>query len=71
MATPMHFVNSSQISYVGYDKETKELFIKFKNNSVYRYARVPQDEYNNLLKAESVGKYFTEHIKNEYEGIKI
>jgi hypothetical protein len=30
MATPMHPVTSSHLSYIGYDEDTKDLFIRFK-----------------------------------------
>jgi hypothetical protein len=71
MATPMHPVKSSQISYIGYDEDSKELFVTFKNGSTYKYEDVPKNRYEQLMNCESIGKYFGEMIKNVYEFTKI
>lgn len=65
-------VESSQISGVGYDLETETLGIRFKPQgkypaSEYHYANVGPLLYAELLSAESVGKFFTEHIKKHPE----
>mgnify|MGYP001590181677 FL=1 len=55
---------SSQISHLGYDKDTQTLALKFKHGgSVYRYDSVPPALYEELCKAESVGAFFGKHIK--------
>lgn len=64
-------VNSSQISYIGYDKETHELFITFKNGSTYKYEDVPLFKFNNMKVDSSIGKYFSMYIKNMYVTTKI
>lgn len=56
-------VNSSAISTVGYNDETKALYITFRLGAEYIYPDVPQQEYINLISASSVGRYFNEHIK--------
>ena len=71
MATPIYPVNSSQISYIGYDEETKELFVTFKNGSTYKYKDVPLFKFNNMKVDPSVGKYFNMYIKDIYVGTKI
>lgn len=71
MATPMYPVNSSQISYIGYDEETKELFITFKNGSTYKYEDVPEDIYKILLSSPTKGKYFADNIKDKYKTTKL
>ena len=71
MATPMYPVNSSQLSYVGYDEETQELFITFKNGSTYKYTDVPKYIFTNLRSTTSVGTYFSDFVKNSYEYTKI
>ena len=63
-------VESSQISEVGYEPETETLGIRFKATklypvSEYHYSFVPQDVHAALLTAESVGRYFAEHIKQQ------
>lgn len=71
MTTPMHPVISSQISYVGYEEETKELFVTFKNGSTYKYEGVSKNIFDTLLSSTSVGSYFFMEIKNHYNFIKI
>jgi hypothetical protein len=71
MATPIYPVKSSQLAYIGYEKEEKHLFITFKNGSVYRYEDVNESTFLGLKFAESVGKYFAEHIRDNYEFSKI
>ena len=62
---------SSNIESVGYDRESETLEIEFKSGGVYRYSNVPHTAYTNLVMAESVGKYFHQHIKGEYEYEKV
>lgn len=71
MATPMYPVTSSQLSYIGYDEDTKELFITFKNGSTYRYENVPMHVFHELKHTKSVGTYFSDSIKNIYKFTKI
>jgi len=42
------------------------LDVEFKSGQAYRYEGVPIAEYTKMLAAESVGKYFIEHIKTNY-----
>lgn len=61
-------VTSSNIRRVGYDAENKELHIEFYTNAaIYKYLNVEAEEFNNLLAAESVGRYFHQNIKGKYE----
>lgn len=64
-------VTSSNLDSVAYDMDKQELYVKFKNNSVYKYLKVPSTEYDNLLGAESAGKYLNQHIKPLYQVEKI
>lgn len=69
----MYPVNSSQLSYVGYDYKSKELFITFKNGSNYMFKDVESHTYENMMKATdtSIGKYFSMYIKDKYKTFKI
>lgn len=71
MTTPMHPVNSSQISYIGYDDATQCLYVTFKNNSTYKYDNVPRDIFEAMLKSDSVGKYLNLKVKGVYNSTKI
>jgi hypothetical protein len=59
-------VKSSNIKSVGYDPEQKILEIEFKSGSVYQYEEVPEDVFQEMLVAESVGKYFNTQVKGIY-----
>lgn len=64
-------VNSSMISAVGYDKDTRSLRVQFKNHDVWEYSGVDEAQYNALLSAKSVGSHFHKHIKGKFEAEKI
>lgn len=59
-------VQSTNLLAVGYDAQTQELFIRFRNGSLYVYANVPQHVYDGLMSAPSYGKYHAAYIKNAY-----
>jgi len=57
-------VESSQIQAIGYDAAALRLFILFKNGAAtYAYENVSEILYENLMKAESIGSYFSRNIK--------
>ena len=64
-----YFIESSHLEAVAYDEG--ELLVKFKNGAEYKYSDVPEDEFSNMLNAESHGEYFYKHIRNRYEYVKI
>ena len=65
-------VKSSNIAAVGYDKdELRYVYIRFLNGSVYRYDGVSDEHYEGMMHADSVGRYFNEHIKGAYQYEKI
>lgn len=60
-------VESSRIREVGYDESSEVLGIRFIRGdgySEYHYRHVPSRVHRALLKAESIGTYFAENIKN-------
>lgn len=67
----MQSVNSSDLSEVGYDADNNLLIVEFKNGNVYQYGLVPQEVFDGLISAESVGKYFNQFIKGNYSYSKI
>lgn len=58
--------SSSHIVSVGYDKPTKTLEVEFTESLVYQYFDVPQEIYDGLLKAKSVGQYFYAYINKQF-----
>lgn len=59
-------VDSSNLASVGYDSGNKILEIEFNSGSIYEYYNVPEYEYQNLMNADSHGKYFIANIRNDY-----
>lgn len=60
-------IESSNIEGAGYNNKTKQLWVAFKGNKVYRYDLVPKKLFEELLQAESKGKYLNEHIKANFK----
>ena len=57
-------VSSRAIESVGSRKGTLE--IEFPDGDVYQYFAVPQLVFLQLLRAESMGAFFNERIRDEY-----
>lgn len=67
----MQPVVSSNIAQVGYEQETKHLYVEFNNGTVYRYLDVNEEVYEQLVNAASVGKFLNAEIKpnHNYERV--
>lgn len=66
-ATP----ESSNIASIAYSSAEQVLQVTFKNGGCYKYANVPEDVYDQIESAESVGKFFFACIKGKYEHEKV
>lgn len=70
-------VKSSLISGVHYDAEKKVLYVEFlrkqtqAKRSIYAYADVPSDKVQAMLADKSIGSYFLNRIKPDYQFTKI
>jgi hypothetical protein len=51
-------VDSSTMRSVGYEARSRILEIEFNSGAVYQYVGVPARTYQQLLAAESKGRYF-------------
>jgi len=60
-------VVSSSVKSAGYDDCTNELLIEFMSGVKYAYTNVPKEVYNNLLLAESKGKFVSSEVKGKFE----
>lgn len=58
-------LTSSNLVAAGYEASSQILRIQFKN-ATYDYFGVPEFIFQNLLTADSHGKYHAAHIKNSY-----
>ena len=60
-------VDSTLISEVGYDADLEKLTVIFKKSGgKYIYSGVPQETYNLMMAAESLGGYFLKHVKPKF-----
>ena len=59
-------VQSSSIKSVGFDRHHHTLVIEFLHGGTYEYAEVPEHVFHELLHAESKGRYFLEHIRDNF-----
>ena len=58
-------VSSSNVISVGYDGDSMTLEIEF-NNGIYQYYDVPEDIFQELINASSIGSFIHQNIKNNY-----
>ena len=64
----MPYVTSSVIARVEYDADAEELLVWFvETGGPYAYLDVPEDVYEALLAAPSIGAYFNSKIRERYE----
>lgn len=58
-------VNSSMITSVGHDPDSKVMEVKFKNSKTYTYPDVEVEDFEALRDAPSVGKHFNEFWRQQ------
>ena len=67
-------VVSSNLEFISYDEPKAELSVWFKsrkNEEHYVYSKVTVITFNDLMKAESKGRYFQKSIRNVFQVIKV
>jgi hypothetical protein len=64
----MVYVQSTAIEKVGYDPASGDLRATFRGSGkTYVYHDVPQELYDGLLFADSVGAFFNAHIRDSFD----
>lgn len=57
------YVDSSMLSWVAYDAEEEVLTVEFVNNGeIWAYYEIPQEIYDELLEAPSVGRFMRANV---------
>ena len=71
-SVPLHSVDSSCFSEIGYDSEWETLVVRFRENNSYLYAygNFSQSDYNQFKNASSLGTYYNTYIKGQYPSTK-
>lgn len=60
---------SSMVQAYGYHAPTETLAVRFGAAKVYHYKNVPQDVYDQFVKAKSIGAAFGCLIRGQYESV--
>ena len=64
----MPYVQSAALEQVSYDEATHVLRAQFRQSGrTYLYYDVPQDLYDRLLFADSLGAFFNAHIRDQFD----
>lgn len=64
-------VESSTMKSVGYEATSRILEIEFESGAVYQYLGVSARVYEELLGAESKGRYFNSEIRDVYRYVQV
>jgi hypothetical protein len=59
-------LDSSVFASSAYSSATRTLYLRFQSGEIYCYFDFPPEEYRNFLAADSKGKYFAGHIRDQY-----
>lgn len=59
-------VKSRMLTAIAYNHDWQQLYLKFRSGDIYCYRAVPLERYQELLTADSKGKYVRSHILNRY-----
>jgi hypothetical protein len=59
-------VKSSELRWVGYEESALLLEVEFHSGEVYRYFDVPARLVLELLRAESIGRFFNARIRPHF-----
>jgi hypothetical protein len=59
-------LESKLLAASAYDAGKQILWLRFSSGDVYRYFDFPEQQYRELLEAESRGRYFLSRIRNQF-----
>lgn len=62
--------DSTSIRGAEYDEMMRTLTIYFQSGGVYDFLEVPKTVFQEFANAESAGKFFHQHIRDEYDSMK-
>jgi hypothetical protein len=57
-------LESKMFTSVAYDAGKRILYLRFQSGDIYRYFEFSNNDYQQLLSAESKGRYFLSNIRN-------
>ena len=59
-------LQSTLLKAATYQDQSAILELEFRSGSIYRYLGVSGQVYQELLRADSKGRYFNQHIRNRF-----
>jgi hypothetical protein len=59
-------LQSTALAWVQYRSAEEALRIGIRDGDSYEYSGVPEQTYRELLAAESKGRYYNHHIRNDF-----
>ena len=62
---------SSNVARVGFDDETQDIVVEFKNGGTYSYSGAGEAVAADMASDPSPGRYFARHVKNRYPAKKL
>lgn len=66
MPTMTQVSGSKMVKAHGYDPLTKTLTIEFTSGGAYHYDDVPQEKYDAMVKASSIGSFVHANLKGKH-----
>jgi hypothetical protein len=64
-------IDSSSIEAVGYVPGEARLFVRFVTRKTYMYEGITQETYLELIRAESIGRFFNRRIRDQYQFVEV
>jgi KTSC domain-containing protein len=59
-------LDSKLLAAAAYVAARRLLYLRFHSGDVYRYFTFPAEQYQDFVSAESQGRYFLAHIRNQF-----
>lgn len=64
-------IKSSNIKTIEYNEEIQTLTVEFQSGAKYAYSKVPKTVFTRLVGADSIGRYVSENIRNNYTYVRL
>jgi len=64
-------VSSSHIASIGYDPNSMTLEVEFTDGGLYQYFDVPESVFQELMQADSKGRYMHANVRNCFRYAKL
>ena len=59
-------LESSVFTSAAYVEFERTLYLRFKSGEIYRYFEFSPEQYQEFLAADSKGKYFAAHVRDQF-----